>query len=473
MSPVIGIVGGGAAGVLAATGFIRAAGQAAQRHEIVIIDPRTTLGGGAAYSTPESRHLLNVPAGRMGAYPDAPDDFVTWLRSHGHPEVGATDFVARAWFGDYLAATLDHSVNETGTTAMRLRDRVVGLSRTAAGIELTLGSGSVRAVDAAVLAVGNLGPRIAWAPDALLRADRFVADPWAPRALDPLEGARSILLVGTGLTMVDVALVLARRGRSLTAISRSAALPHTHRVDPAPPIPAPKTLTQHSDFAALRAAVIDHIGLCADQCGDWRPAFDGLRPVTAQLWGRLTDEGRARAIGETSSCWNRHRHRMAPQIGDEIEQLIGGGLLRIKPGEVRTASATQAGLCVGLSDGSAMAVDAVVNCTGQETDLRRVCDPLITSLFESGTARPGPVGMGLDTTADGQILDRDGQAVPGVYTLGATRVGTLWESTAIPEIRAQAAVVGASIAHQTSAVPTSARRQWTSGSRSAAGARAV
>ena len=81
--------------------------------------------------------------------------------------------------------------------------------------------------------------------------------------------------------------------------------------------------------------------------------------------------------------------------------------------------------------------------------------------------------MGLDTTADGQILDRDGQAVPGVYTLGATRVGTLWESTAIPEIRAQAAVVGASIAHQPSAVPTSARRQWTSGSRSAAGARAV
>ena len=448
MNPVVGIVGGGAAGVLAATGFLRAAGESARHREIVIIDPRTTLGGGAAYSTPDPRHLLNVPAGRMSAYPEVPDDFVTWLRSHGHPEVEGTDFVARAWFGDYLAAVFDQSVRTSGATAMHLRDRVISLSRTAAGIELALGSGSVRTVDAAVLAVGNLGSRIAWAPDALLGADTFVADPWAPRALDRLQGARSILLVGIGLTMVDVALVLARRGRSLTAVSRSAALPHTHRVDPAPPIPAPKDLAQQPDFAALRAAVIDHIQLCTDQYGDWRPAFDGLRPVTAELWSRLTDEGRARAIGETSSCWNRHRHRMAPQVRDEIERLIDGGRLRTTPGEIRTASATEAGLRIGLSDGSVMSVDAVVNCTGQETDLRRIADPLIAGLFESGTARPGPVGLGLDTTSDGQVLDRDGEPVPGLYTLGATRVGTLWESTAIAEIRAQAAVVGVSIARE-------------------------
>jgi uncharacterized NAD(P)/FAD-binding protein YdhS len=89
-----------------------------------------------------------------------------------------------------------------------------------------------------------------------------------------------------------------------------------------------------------------------------------------------------------------------------------------------------------------------VNCTGQETDLRRISDPLINNLFAAGLARPGPVGIGLDTTVDGQILDRDGAAVPGLYTLGASRVGTLWESTAIPEIRAQAAALGAAIANR-------------------------
>ncbi len=451
MSPVVGIIGGGAAGVLTATGVLRAAGQDAAgqvgRQEIVIVDPSVRLGAGTAYSTQASRHLLNVPAGRMSAYPDAPDDFLRWLRANGHPDVAAVDFVARAWFAEYLAATLDDCAS-AAPTSMHVRDKVIGLSRSATGIDLTLGSGAVRGVDAAVLALGNLGPRLAWAPDALRRAKQFVADPWAPHALESLRDARSILLVGTGLTMVDVAVELAGPGRTLTAISRSARLPHAHRVDPAPPIPAPKGFVQCSDLVALRAEIVSHLERCSDQCGDWRPAFDGLRPVTTELWARLTEDERAQAIGETASWWNRHRHRMAPQAGVDIERLMAGDQLRISRGEVRTALATRAGLAVGLSDGSTIDVDAVVNCTGQENDLRRISDPLLTSLFESGIARPGPVGMGLDTTTDGQILDRDGEPVPGLYTLGASRVGTLWESTAIPEIRAQAAALGTIIANR-------------------------
>jgi uncharacterized NAD(P)/FAD-binding protein YdhS len=445
MSQVIGIVGGGAAGVLTAMGFIEAAGQTADRYEIVIIDPRSTLGQGVAYSTLQTRHLLNVPAGRMGAFPHAPDGFVSWLRSHGHPEVGPNDFVARAWFGDYLTASFNHCVSASGITSKHLRDRVVGIAHTGAGIEVTLGSRSVQTFDAVVLAVGCLEPRIDWAPAALRHSEKFVPDPWAPVALDRLDAASSILLVGTGLTMVDAALVLARRGRILTAISHSGRLPHTHQVDPAPPIPAPNHLVQCSDLSALHDAVVNHLRRHHDRCGDWRPAFDGLRPVTAELWGRLTAEERAQAIREISSRWNHRRHRMAPQASEEIKRLIATHQLRIQPGEVHTASATDAGLSVRLSDGSVMPVDAVVNCTGHERNLSRVSDPLITGLFESGTARPGPVSIGLDTNSDGQVLDRDGGIVPGLYTLGATRMGTLWESTAIPEIRTQACAVGAAV----------------------------
>ena len=256
MSPVIGIVGGGAAGVLTAavSSRRRAAGQSPPG--VLIVDPSARLGAGTAYSTQAARHLLNVPAGRMGAYPDAPDDFLRWLHANGHPDVAAADFVARAWFAEYLAATLGDCTDVSPATSIHLRDRVIGLSRSATGIELTLGSGIVRSVDAAVLALGNLGPRLAWAPDALRRAKQFVADPWAPHALESLRDARSILLVGTGLTMVDVAVELAGPGRTLTAISRSARLPHAHRVDPAPPIPAPKGFAQCSDLVALRAEIV-------------------------------------------------------------------------------------------------------------------------------------------------------------------------------------------------------------------------
>jgi uncharacterized NAD(P)/FAD-binding protein YdhS len=443
MRPVVGIIGGGAAGVLSAAGVVRAAGP--QRSpDIVIVDPVVRLGAGTAYSTQAARHLLNVPAGRMGAFPDAPDGFLKWLHRSGHPQVAPADFVPRAWFADYLA----DCVNGLTARPIHLRDRVIELARVADGFELGMESGAVRQVNAAVLALGNLGPRLAWVPDELRWAPQFVADPWSPHALDPLREARSILLVGTGLTMVDLAVELASPGRTLTAISRSARLPHAHRVDPAPPIPAPGCLAQCSDLAALRVEIARHLDRCSDDCGDWRPAFDGLRPVTTELWKRLSEGERARAVAQTASWWNRHRHRMAPQVGEDIERLIAGRGLRIIRGEVRTAWARGAGLAVGLSDGSTLDVDAVVNCTGQEVDLRRLSDPLLTSLFESGIARPGPVGMGLDTTADGQILDGDGEPVPGLYTLGASRVGTLWESTAIPEIRAQAAQLGATIAQQ-------------------------
>ena len=168
MNPVVGIIGGGAAGVLTATGVLRAVGQAAGQvggQDIVIIDPGARLGAGAAYSTQAARHLLNVPAGRMGAFPDAPEDFLRWLRSNGHPAVAATDFVARSWFADYLAATLDDCMSGSEATSIHLRGKVVELSRSSEGIELTLESGTVRSVDAAVLALGNLGPRLAWAPE--------------------------------------------------------------------------------------------------------------------------------------------------------------------------------------------------------------------------------------------------------------------------------------------------------------------
>lgn len=452
MRQVVGIIGGGAAGTLTATYLLIEAARTGRSCDVVVIDPRPTLGRGQAYSSPQSHHVLNAPAGRMSAFPDVPDSFVSWVRANRRPDVEPADFVPRAWYGEYLAATLDEIADSSPARVIHLRDSVVGLCRRAGHLDLTL-SASVLPVDAAVLAVGNLGPRVEWAPKELRGAERFVPDPWAPGALDAVTSARSILLVGTGLTMVDVALCLGRRDRVLTAISRSGRLPFSHRAASVPPI-APPDLDELSDLTKLRVAITDHLALSAQRHGDWRPAFDGLRPVTAALWGRLTDCERATALRESASCWNRHRHRLAPQIGTQIDQLVQQGRLRIRPGEVRTARATEVGLIVELDDSSDLQVDAVVNCTGQETELWRIPDPLIAGLFESGCARPGPLGLGLDTNPDGQLLDRAGVAVPGLYTLGAPRVGSLWESTAIPEIRSQATAVSRAL----TALPVSPAR---------------
>ncbi len=43
------------------------------------------------------------------------------------------------------------------------------------------------------------------------------------------------------------------------------------------------------------------------------------------------------------------------------------------------------------------------------------------------------------------MLDVSGQVVPGLYVVGPPRKGTLWETTAVPEIRGQAAVLAQSL----------------------------
>ncbi|WP_258079442.1 FAD/NAD(P)-binding protein, partial [Xanthomonas arboricola] len=79
---VIAIVGGGASGVLVALQLLR---QAVAPVQIVLIEPHAVLGEGVAYSTARPEHLLNVPAARMSALVEAPQDFVDYLRAHARP----------------------------------------------------------------------------------------------------------------------------------------------------------------------------------------------------------------------------------------------------------------------------------------------------------------------------------------------------------------------------------------------------
>ncbi len=46
--------------------------------------------------------------------------------------------------------------------------------------------------------------------------------------------------------------------------------------------------------------------------------------------------------------------------------------------------------------------------------------------------------MGIDATPDGKTIDCDGVISDKILTAGTALKGILWESTAMPEIRAQA-----------------------------------
>jgi uncharacterized NAD(P)/FAD-binding protein YdhS len=430
------VIGGGAAGTLAAIHLLElGAGP------VALIERTAPLGRGTAYRTGEPAHLLNVPAGRLSVSSREPEAFVEWLTER-HPRAGAATFAPRGLYGEYLAESLLAAALASGSLSV-VSDEAVSLSLQGPEVTVGLAAGGRVSGARAILALGAPGPgdplRGTGDPQ---RLHRYVPDPWAPGALDPIE-AEDVVLIGSGLTAVDIALSLSRRPIRIHLVSRHGLLPHAH----APAAPPLQTVVdgRHGPARLLRA-----LRAAAANGNDWRSIVDGLRPGTQRLWHDLGPEGQAQLLRHGASFWNVHRHRMAPQTAARIDELRQGGVLTVRA--ARIARVTERGrdlevqmVLRGRGEAVTERAGYLINCTGPR--LRLFDDPpaLVRDLVRQGLARPDSHGIGLDTAADGRLLASAGEASLRLFALGALRRGTLWESTAIPELRAQAEALAADV----------------------------
>ena len=247
-----------------------------------------------------------------------------------------------------------------------------------------------------------------------------------------------VLLVGTGLTMVDVALTVASgiKTSTLVALSRHGALPSVH----APGVPAPADPPELPAGRVRLAHVMEALTLQAGRLGSWEAAVDSMRPVTPDVWRRLSSHDRREFLRRYARRWDVLRHRMAPEVGVALARLRETGRLKVRSGTVGDARRDEHGIQVCV-DGSWQRFGSVVNCTGPQTNLRRLGDPLLDHLLATGVARPDALRLGLDTDASGVLVDATGVRTRGLWAVGPVRRGGLWESTAMPEIRDQAAAV--------------------------------
>ena len=445
----IAVVGAGATGALTALQLMRHAAAAGTTVDIRLVDPSRSTGRGLAYSTADERHLLNVPAGRMSALPAEPDHFLSWLsREHGVDD--PTAFVPRAWFGEYLEQTLLAEAATSTCSLRRVREDVVEVHPRAEEFTLRLSGGSRFRASHIVLAMGNPGTDRSWVPTALHGTTQFVPDVWNETELRAAtEGAREILIVGSGLTMVDMALSLAEPWRRIHVVSRSGLLPSGHLVGvgsmPPPALPeGSMTLTE------VRALVERQLARAVADGLDWRAGFDSLRPVTNDLWQRLNRAERVEFLARDVRTWDVHRHRMPPSSARRIHGLIESGQLRTRRAGVADAQLVDGGIEVTLSDGDCLTVDAVLDCTGPSTISAGTGSGalLLDSLVRAGLVRLHDLGLGLDVDADGHVINDSGRTDPHMYVVGPLRRGQLWETTAIPEIRVQASEVAEAIIQQ-------------------------
>ncbi|GAA0938336.1 FAD/NAD(P)-binding protein [Actinocorallia libanotica] len=428
------IVGGGASGTLTAVHVLRAFRHGAPR--LVMIDKDGRHGLGQAYSTGDSRHLLNACTARMSALADEPEHLLDWVRARGL-DAADTDYLPRRLYGEYLRSVLAEArASRPGSRVEEVTGAVVSLT-TGERPVVRLADGRAFPADAVVLATGNRPPA-AWPH--LRAGDRYVPDAWAPGALDGRGDGSPVLVVGTGLTMVDLAVTLtgAHPGTVVHAVSRHGLLPARHRCPQPPPrsIPLPEgPLTLAVLMRTVRAAI-------RANGGEWHAIIDGLRPHVPSLWERLPEGDRRRFLTLASRYWEIHRHRIPPETAARVDALRDSGRLRVLRGEPVSATDLGDGVLVGLDTPEGpreLRVGHVVNGTGPARDL--AADPFLHTLFLSGAARPDSLGLGLDATAEGALLDAAGRPHERVFTLGPPLRGLRYETTAIPEIRDQAAAL--------------------------------
>ncbi len=453
------IIGGGFSGTLTAVHLLRGArhAQPAKPLHVTLVErePRR-VARGFAYSTPYEACLLNVPAGRMSAFDDDVEHFVRWARAQD-PAVTGGAFVPRGFYGQYLESLLRDARGElpSGVTFELVRGDAVSIDGppTDAHASVVIDAGRKLIADHVVLALGNFPPcDPACADERLLRGDRYTRNPWSPDALAEVSRDGDVLLIGTGLTMYDVALVLRDAGvrGTVHAVSRRGLVPQAHRVSATPPphLPFPESMRmEDATPAKLLRALRREVRDAAARGDDWREVVTALRHDTPQLWQTLDPRGKRQFLRHLVPYWDTHRHRAAPQTAARVQSMRDEGRLVVRAARlVRIEQTSQAGpnpVRVTLRPRGAtyvehLDVDHVINCTGPHPNLARGGGELLASAIRAGLIVPDELGLGLRAAPDGALLRRNGSASPRLFTLGPPRRGDRWETTAVPELRVQA-----------------------------------
>ncbi len=447
--PVIAIVGGGFCGVALAIQLMRRA----YAGSVVIIEPRVELGAGVAYATRDYPYPLNVAAGQMSLDSANPQDFLEFARGQGINASG-TDYLPRQVYGEYLRARFAEAARALpeASRPRHLRARLLQLKRSASGWELWLDDGRALRADEVVLALGNAPPAAfdEFAP--IAASVGYVEDPWSIGHCAH-DNIGSVLLVGSGLTMIDAALRLAAirpRVRSIHVLSRHGLVPEPQASEPRPAV--------KPDLAVLRAArgslrqMTGELRDLARQVrtagGDWREIFASLRPELPALWHSFDAAQRARFLRHARAQWDIHRHRVPGGPLAAVRVLERQGVLEVHAGRLESLRPLDDLIEVqwrprGAARARAWLVDHVVNCTGPDSRVTRNPDPLVRSLLANGLIRPDAHALGIDVAPDGRVISRAGTPVDRLYYLGPWLRARNWEATAVPELRELAARLAA------------------------------
>ncbi|WP_171956348.1 FAD/NAD(P)-binding protein [Stenotrophomonas maltophilia] len=455
----VAIIGGGAAGTLTALHLLRLAQEPLV---LAIVEPAQPLAQGIAYATPWPEHLLNVPAAKMSAFPDLPEDFVSYLVATssfpGESAVAlAQRYVSRHHFASYLQQRLHELAAVKPVELLVIAQTARALRPDGAGYRLQLDGDRCLHAAQVVLATGNCMRPLALPGAQLFRPPELIPA-WDYTGVRQRAGEHAVAILGTGLSMVDSVRSLLAAGHRgpVHVISRRGVLPLPHAHHSTMNLEwmnlIPMRLCQRMRWLRQHARQLQEQGL------PWQALMEALRPSGQVLWTSLDSDDQRRFLRHAVRYWDVHRHRIASEAAEDLRLLQTCGQLEVH--RARLHRLERHGHQLQLSGRNGLTgqqqqwnVATVINATGVETRASALRQPLLQQLLADGLVRPGPHGLGLDTVGIGHCVQADGTVQRHLNVLGSLRAGNLWETLAIPELRQQALGLAAQILEVTTTVP--------------------
>ncbi|CAI8947175.1 Pyridine nucleotide-disulfide family oxidoreductase [Pseudomonas sp. IT-347P] len=448
------VVGAGFSGTVAAIEFLNRVHHEAQ---LLIINRSGLIARGLAYGTNSPLHLLNVPAGNMTALADEPDSFLNYCLER-NMEVTASSFVSRKVYGDYLEHLLNQAIERSSprVKTTQINAEVVSLTPNGRGATIQLDSGKTFTADQVTLAFGHFPPSTPSGLGSVSETHYYQQDPWEQRADTKIQKDEPILLIGGGLTAIDVIsnLMKSKHTGKVYMLSRRGLLPKPHRL----------ARGQHTDHTNTRYRLLESkpsirsylkIIRNAIEAGlneqiDWRDIIASIRPVTAELWKRLPDSERRRFLRHLQSYWDVHRHRVAPETFLIFEDALNRGQLIPLAGRIISMDVVNGCVTAVIKErrkesSRLLTVNLVVNCTGPTSNPEKTASPLITKLLKEGLVVSDTLRLGVCVNDHYYLKNTQGEPSDWLSYVGPMLKADHWELTAVPELRVAARSVALNV----------------------------
>lgn len=444
MKRTIGIVGGGFSGCLVAYHLLCNS----PNLKLIIFNKTAQIGPGIAYQPVDDVLLLNVRAGKMSALPDQPNHFLDWLIQQSQfkkikREILADSFVSRTYYGQYLSHIWSSLLQQYPKSIQVVAEEVSAIAHAKEVFTITAKDKTFK-TNYCVLATGNEQPKnLTLRNEEAYTNKHYFQNPWM---INPslISNDKPILIIGTGLTMVDTVQLLRKNNKkgAIHCISPHGfnILPHSNEIGNY------KGILTNVNLSERLAGLLTQFNQARKELKKNGETVESLvnflRPKTGSLWQSFTTDEKSFFLRHLRHKWGVARHRVPLSSYQEISKELDENRLIIKAGKIKEIKASKDGFTLTYFDAHlnnevTLSISSIINCTGPASDVTKMTDGLLANLFHNEFIEPDPLFLGIRASVNNFTVINN-RNIKRFYALGTLLKGELWESTAVNELREQA-----------------------------------